>query len=266
MWAKRFKIGLGIMVGICSCCGIPAYAQWEVTPKGGMNVTKYQDEVAGIGFKLGASVSYAFGTGRFSLQSGLYYVRRKMGDYSYAQLYGTYEDWNGERKPFVINVHPNPEKIRYAWNGSTYYLDPYLIPEGIEVEGIRDFAKSMRLDYLQLPVLARWNARVGKELTFHLAAGPFIAIGIAGRGEMSENNKTAGEELPYVKHHEWNPFHTERYEALSRFDWGISGEAGMEVRRFVFNIGLDVGLGSDGAYEEISFKYYTVGFSAGYVF
>lgn len=57
-------------------CVISAQAQWKVTPEAGMNVTKYKGDVAKVGFKAGAAVSYTFGSGWFSLQSGLYYVRR----------------------------------------------------------------------------------------------------------------------------------------------------------------------------------------------
>ncbi len=60
-------------------CVISAQAQWKVTPEAGMNVTKYKGDVAKVGFKAGAAVSYTFGSGWFSLQSGLYYVRRGRG-------------------------------------------------------------------------------------------------------------------------------------------------------------------------------------------
>lgn len=60
-------------------CVISAQAQWKVTPEAGMNVTKYKGDAAKVGFKAGAAVSYTFGSGWFSLQSGLYYVRRGRG-------------------------------------------------------------------------------------------------------------------------------------------------------------------------------------------
>lgn len=60
-------------------CVISAQAQWKVTPEAGMNVTKYKGDAAKVGFKAGAAVSYTFGSGWFSLQSGLYYVRRGKG-------------------------------------------------------------------------------------------------------------------------------------------------------------------------------------------
>jgi len=38
-----------------------AQAQWKVTPEAGMNVTKYKGDVAKVGFKAGAAVSYVIG-------------------------------------------------------------------------------------------------------------------------------------------------------------------------------------------------------------
>ena len=60
-------------------CVISAQAQWKVTPEAGMNVTKYKGDAAKVGFKVGAAVSYTFGSGWFSLQSGLYYVHGGRG-------------------------------------------------------------------------------------------------------------------------------------------------------------------------------------------
>ena len=44
-------------------CVISAQAHWKVTPEAGMNVTKYKGDVAKVGFKAGAAVSYTFGSG-----------------------------------------------------------------------------------------------------------------------------------------------------------------------------------------------------------
>ena len=79
-------------------CVISAQAQWKVTPEAGMNVTKYKGDAAKVGFKAGAAVSYTFGSGWFSLQSGLYYVRRGKGLSSYSEIYGTSESPYGGRE------------------------------------------------------------------------------------------------------------------------------------------------------------------------
>ena len=80
-------------------CVISAQAQWKVTPEAGMNVTKYKGDAAKVGFKAGAAVSYTFGSGWFSLQSGLYYVRRGKGLSSYSEME-------------LVRVHMGDGKVR----------------------------------------------------------------------------------------------------------------------------------------------------------
>ena len=89
-------------------CVISAQAQWKVTPEAGMNVTKYKGDVAKVGFKAGAAVSYTFGSGWFSLQSGLYYVRRGKGLSSYSEIYGTMRVHMGDGKVRVYFSIPFP--------------------------------------------------------------------------------------------------------------------------------------------------------------
>lgn len=81
-------------------CVISAQAQWKVTPEAGMNVTKYKGDAAKVGFKAGAAVSYTFGSGWFSLQSGLYYVRRGKGLSSYSEIME------------LVRVHMGDGKVR----------------------------------------------------------------------------------------------------------------------------------------------------------
>ena len=89
-------------------CVISAQSQWKVTPEAGMNVTKYKGDAAKVGFKAGAAVSYTFGSGWFSLQSGLYYVRRGKGLSSYSEIYGTSESPYGDGKVRVYFSIPFP--------------------------------------------------------------------------------------------------------------------------------------------------------------
>lgn len=74
------KITSCVMLMMMLMCVTEVSAQWSVTPEAGMNVTKYKDSPAAVGFKAGAAVSYTFGSGLFSLQSGLYYVQRGDGE------------------------------------------------------------------------------------------------------------------------------------------------------------------------------------------
>ena len=96
-------------------CVISAQAQWKVTPEAGMNVTKYKGDVAKVGFKAGAAVSYTFGSGWFSFQSGLYYVRRGKGLSSYSEIYGTSESPYGGREGTSIFLYPVSSDYLNLW-------------------------------------------------------------------------------------------------------------------------------------------------------
>ena len=89
------KMIFGVMLTMMLMCVTSVSAQWSVTPEAGMNVTKYKNASAAIGFKAGAAVSYTFGSGLFSLQSGLYYVQRGTGKSFFGGAYGKVMDKEG---------------------------------------------------------------------------------------------------------------------------------------------------------------------------
>ena len=156
-------------------CVISAQAQWKVTPEAGMNVTKYKGDAAKVGFKAGAAVSYTFGSGWFSLQSGLYYVRRGKGLSSYSEIYGTSESPYGGREGTSIFLYPVSSDYLNLWgygygNGygfTGFYYDTYGIKD-FDVEGIRHRSQKEHREYIQLPILARfdWQGRKGVRVHF----------------------------------------------------------------------------------------------------
>ena len=160
-------------------CVISAQAQWKVTPEAGMNVTKYKGDVAKVGFKAGAAVSYTFGSGWFSLQSGLYYVRRGKGLSSYSEIYGTSESPYGGREGTSIFLYPVSSDYLNLWgygygNGygfTGFYYDTYGIKD-FDVEGIRHRSQKEHREYIQLPILARFDWKVSKDVRLHLEVGP----------------------------------------------------------------------------------------------
>ncbi len=83
-------------------------AQWKVTPEAGMNVTKYKGDVAKVGFKAGAAVSYTFGSGWFSVQSGFVLCATGEGLSSYSEIYGTSESPYGGQEGTVYFSIPSP--------------------------------------------------------------------------------------------------------------------------------------------------------------
>ena len=257
------KITSCVMLMMMLMCVTEVSAQWSVTPEAGMNVTKYKDSPAAqVGFKAGAAVSYTFGSGLFSLQSGLYYVQRGMGKSFYGAAYGKVMGEDGKEVDHYLNFAPG-----YLNSFHYGYLNGYgqdggmSFPLDMKVEGIRLSESSIRRDYLQLPVLARFNWKVGEDIRLHVAAGPYFAYGIGGKWkysstEMSEKGFSSIYESS-------NPFKNSTYR---RFDWGLSANAGIEVKRFSFNVGYDLGLGKKYKYDDMGLQYHTVSFTVGYRF
>lgn len=176
-------------------CVISAQSQWKVTPEAGMNVTKYKGDAAKVGFKAGAAVSYTFGSGWFSLQSGLYYVRRGKGLSSYSEIYGTSESPYGGREGTSIFLYPVSSDYLNLWgygygNGygfTGFYYDTYGIKD-FDVEGIRHRSQKEHREYIQLPILARFDWQVSKDVRLHLAIGPYLAVGLGGKVTYEESD------------------------------------------------------------------------------
>jgi len=243
-------------------CVATVSAQWSVTPEAGMNVTKYKGSPSAIGFKAGAAVSYTFGSGLFSLQSGLYYVQRGTGKSFYGTAYGKGVDQDGKEQDRYISFSPGG-----LWYGGTgvlggYYGNGSFFPTDMRVDGITLTEGSTRRDYLQLPILGRFNWEVGKDVKLHIAAGPYLAYGISGKSksktmEMSEKGYS-------TTYDSWEPFG--KYSSHRRFDWGLMFNAGIEVKRFTLNASYDLGLGKEYESQDIDLKYQTVSFTVGYRF
>ena len=262
------KITSCVMLMMMLMCVTEVSAQWSVTPEAGMNVTKYKDSPAAVGFKAGAAVSYTFGSGLFSLQSGLYYVQRGTGKGFYGAAYGKTMDKDGKEVDYFLNFAPGYlESFGYGnftgYGGYGYYGNGGInFPLDMRVEGIRLNEGSVRRDYLQLPILARFNWKIGEDVRLHIAAGPYLAYGIGGKKqyslmEISEKGFSTTSDS-------WNPFG--KNSSYKRFDWGLTLNAGIEVKRFTFNATYYMGLGKESKYDDIGLKYHTVSFTIGYRF
>lgn len=265
-----------------SLAAVAAFAQarWQVTPEAGINMTKYKGETPVVGFKAGAAVAYTFGEGRFALQSGLYYVRRGTGNRYSATLFGHWTNPQGERVDFgttVSEAYMYPSSFYYGYGygtgeygGGWGYSSSYdFLPENLTIDRIHYNRSSSRMDYIQLPLLARLNGQMLEDVRFHLAFGPYLAWGVGGRTRYEEVNRTAGVDLPYHKRMAWNPFRREEVRVgypRKRFDWGLSAEAGLDIRRVTLKMGYDLGMGEYLGGFSLSPKYHTVSLSAGYSF
>lgn len=276
------KLGVFVMLMVCV---ISAQAQWKVTPEAGMNVTKYKDATAKIGFKAGAAVAYTFDSGWFSLQSGLYYVRRGKGFTSFSEIYGTAENSHGDWVNTSIYLFPTSNDYWNLWGygydyysrgygyygGYGYYADGYDLYElqNFEEEGVKHRGRKEYCEYIQLPILARFDWQVTEAVRLHLAVGPYLAVGLGGKVSYRESDISLKGKLPYHKEVSWNPFHSDQGAAdAPRLDWGATAEVGIEVKRFTFKVGYDLGLGKlyQGYAYGVGLNYHTVSFTLGYTF
>lgn len=261
------KIISTVMLMMMLMCVTEVNAQWSVTPEVGMNVTKYKGVPSAIGFKAGAAVSYTFESGLFSLQSGLYYVQRGTGKTYSGFAYGTATGVDGKSENRY--VYFTNHGMAYGGSGSMtgYYGQGNMgygsgfFSEDIKLEGVQLSEASSRNDYLQLPVLARFNWKIGQDVKLHIAAGPYFAYGIGGKGkykdmDMTKNGYSETEES-------FNPFVNTYFK---RFDWGLMFNAGIEVKRFTLNASYDLGLGKQYSSDNMDLKYQTVSFTVGYRF
>lgn len=120
-----------------------------------------------------------------------------------------------------------------------------------------------RKGYFQLPIMARYNWKLNDQLRFHLALGPYVAVGINGKEKSIETTIDLQNEYIGSK----NEFENNIYDyGYYRFDWGIAAETGIEINRFSAKFSYDMGLGKENKYDEIGCKYHTASFTIGYSF
>lgn len=89
-----------------------------------------------------------------------------------------------------------------------------------------------RLMYLQLPIEADFSIKLSENSRIHLAAGPYLGVGLAGR---SENLVTQGNNLDlFAKDGDKTPF--------NRFELGAGASVGYQYSNFYIKAGAEVGL------------------------
>lgn len=236
-----------MMMGIVS-----AQAQWTITPEAGMAITKRNGfQTSWIGRpKIGVGLEYQFPSEFFALRTGLYYMQRGysmdnsrlyyLGYYGYGYgAYGHYADGGAQG---------NNSTSRYIY-------------------GCR-----LKRHVLQVPVMADFSFRIAEGVRLHVAAGPYVAVSMADRGEVFfsgyypyDNSGYGSSEGVYPNTGTnvgvMNPTH-----GLRAFDWGLSGVVGLEVKQWMFNFGYDMSLGKEYQYESTGVNYHTLSLSLGYKF
>jgi len=101
--------------------------------------------------------------------------------------------------------------------------------------------------YVEVPVNMVFKAPVGDESKFYVGAGPYVAVGVAGKNKI--NGKVLGQSFTSEKTIEWsNDDPTTGFEEnagfgiMRRFDYGLNGTIGVEGRKAIVSVNYGYGL------------------------
>ena len=102
--------------------------------------------------------------------------------------------------------------------------------------------------YLEIPVNLIFKAPIDKDSKFFAGAGPYLAIGIAGKNKTEGN--FLGSAFSSEKDIDWSNDDpsTLNYEEgagfgiMKRFDYGLNGTAGFEMKNTVLSVNYGLGL------------------------
>ncbi len=101
--------------------------------------------------------------------------------------------------------------------------------------------------YLEVPVNVVVKAPVGGDARFFAGAGPYVAMGIAGRnkveGKVFGVNFSSNERIDFSNDDPTtSPEEGAGYGILRRFDYGLNGTIGFEGESAIFSINYGLGL------------------------
>lgn len=122
----------------------------------------------------------------------------------------------------------------------------------------------VKRNFLQVPLLADFSFRLSDDVRLHLAAGPYIAASLSDRMSTYYTGYKSYGEGGYGS---WGGSeNTIKVQGYNAFDWGLSFQAGIEVKQLVANIGYDASLGKEFEYGKTDLKFHTISLSIGYKF
>lgn len=224
---------------------VSVHAQWKLTPEVGATITKSSFYNAGIGAKIGANVRYSFNNEEqgLGIRSGLYYVQRNTTSFSGGQIFYNMPG-SDETNVFLLATDSKAGVI------------PAFIPEHAELQSINTYYIKTRKDYLQLPVLIEYAWNLSSSLRYHIAAGPYVAIGISGKDKTySTSWEFEGEAKSDISTK--SPFSS---GVKGRFDAGASIQTGLQINQFSFILNYDLNIYKRDLYG----KGHSVSFCLGY--
>jgi len=128
--------------------------------------------------------------------------------------------------------------------------------------------------YIEVPLNLVFKAPLGTDTKFFAGAGPYLAVGIAGKNKTE--GKIFGASFSSEKNIEWSdddPTTLDYDEGagfgiLKRFDYGLNGTAGIETKTIVLSANYGLGLaklqsGSNSSEDDIN-KHRVLSFTIGF--
>ena len=128
--------------------------------------------------------------------------------------------------------------------------------------------------YIEVPLNLVFKAPLGSDTKFFAGAGPYLAVGVAGKNKTE--GKIFGASFSSEKNIEWSdddPTTLDYDEGagfgiLKRFDYGLNGTAGIETKTIVLSANYGLGLaklqsGSNSSEDDIN-KHRVLSFTIGF--
>lgn len=222
MIKKTFILTIGSMKKVLFLfmslfCVMAANAQFKFTPTVGTTILKESAFKANFGVQAGIGVRYSFNKkdDGFGIQSGLYFIQRN------SSSSGTALYMNDGSSQILI---PETGDILLSPLGGTAGGDAYSI--------------TTHRNYLQLPVMAEWAKYITPDVRFHVAAGPYFAVGLGGKNKVSAISWDTNEHIQ-ADETSWDPF---KYNNYKRFDFGLSFQTGVEIKRVAILLNYNMNL------------------------
>lgn len=216
-------------------CLSSVYAQWSVAPEAGMTAVNKVDLEE---WRATYKVGAAIEydfSSLFSVKSGLYYQER---GYSFSSGHTSWSEESNTSQSFFYDANINS-------------------------------------GYLQLPIAAKFNWGVGKDMRFTIAGGPYLAYRIKTNNTLTA---TVGSDHGSSDYNGYSNeggygYGTGYYSLLIprpgsgyKFDWGTTVAVGMEVKNWVMNVGYDASFSKQADWDDIDINYHTISLTLGYKF
>ena len=136
---------------------------------------------------------------------------------------------------------------------------------------------NLKRHQLQLPLTAKYTWKLSNGVKLFCAAGGYVGYYIKNKcatermiTDYDRENANWQELYQGVGYNEQGMSNTiyvgRLYQCAHDFDWGVTGNVGVEAKNFVYKAGYDLSLGKESSGDPIAANYHSVYLSIGYRF